>query len=419
MKGISILRILPAALLVLISTSRLEAGFKDWVSSKLPYKLPPEKLQFAALKPQSAVEVLDRNEQRLFYISGPKLRFYRNISDISEKLQNFVVLSEDAKFYAHEGFDVEEIENSLKKNLSQGKVKRGGSTITQQLAKNVFLDRERSVTRKLFEVPWTMQIERDLSKKQILELYLNVIEWGPGIYGAEAASRHFFDKSAAEIDAREALYLAMIVPNPPRFDVFASPKAKDFIWSKSKTFTERIFAEKKISLEDRNYMMAQQATFAPLDQKLRKYPLQHISRYTGSTKDFEANWKELAKFITSTSHLKKNPVHTFLEKNFDEKLWQIPLVQDGPKDRKAPTPYLVYRDDKGVAAYKKLPKGSRIQTGAELSDGLSLENDFSLEEVFYGRPAAVSSFSSESVERSGEESSSVGPESVGESSSSL
>jgi len=412
MKGISILRILPIALVIFSFTIPAQAGFKEWVSSKLPYKLPPEKLQFASLRPESAVEVLDRNNERLFYLSGPKLRFYRNLSEISEKLQNFVVLSEDAKFFGHEGFDVEEIENSLKKNLSKGKVKRGGSTITQQLAKNVFLDKKRSVTRKLFEVPWTMQIERDLSKKQILELYLNVIEWGPGIYGAEAASRHFFDKSAAEINPREALYLAMIVPNPPRFDAYASARSKDFIWSKSKTFAARIYGEKKISQEEKDFLIAEQATFAPLDQKQRKYPLQHSAHYVGSRKEFADKWQDLANYIRKSPHGKRNPVSTFLDKNFDESQWQIPLVKDGPRNKAAPTPYLVYKDDKGVAAFKKLPKGSRIPDGDSLSDGLILQNDFSLEEIFYGRPAQDSSSSSETVESSGDESSSVGSESL-------
>lgn len=389
-----------------------EASFKDWVASKLPYKLPPEKLQFSSLRPESAVEVLDRNNERLFYLSGPKLKFYRNLSEISEKLQNFVVLSEDAKFFGHEGFDAEEIENSLKKNLSKGKIKRGGSTITQQLAKNVFLDKKRSVTRKLFEVPWTMQIERDLSKKQILELYLNVIEWGPGIYGAEAASRHFFDKSAAEINPREALYLAMIVPNPPRFDAYASPRSKDFIWSKSKTFAARIYGEKKISLEEKDYLLAEQASFAPLDQKLRKFPLQHSAHYVGSRKEFSDKWQDLANYIRKSPHGKRNPVVTFLDKNFDEALWQLPLLKDGPKGKAAPTPYLIYRDEKGVAAFKKLPKGSRISEDTSLSDGLSLENDFSLEEVFYGRPVQDSPSSSATMESGGDISSSVGSESL-------
>lgn len=397
--------------LTLCSFSLSEAGFKEWVSSKLPYKLPPEKLQFHALKPDSSVEVLDRNYERLFYLSEPRLRFYRNLSEISEKLQKFVVLSEDAKFFGHEGFDMKEIENSLKKNLSQGKVKRGGSTITQQLAKNVFLDKKRSVTRKLFEVPWTMQIERDLTKKQIIELYLNVIEWGPGIYGAEAASRHFFDKSAAEIDPREALYLAMIVPNPPRFDAFASPKSRAFIWSKSKTFAQRIYTEKKITLEERDYLLSGPPLFAPLDQKIRKYPLQHSAHYTGSRKEFNDKWGSLVTYLRKSPHGKKNPILTFLTKNFNESQWQVPLTSDGPKDKKTPIPYLVFRDDKGVAAYKALPKGSRIPEETELSDGLSIENDFSLEEIFYGRPTEASSLSSETVEGSGDDASSLGPDS--------
>ena len=388
-----------------LNLPKAHSDFKSWLSSKLPYKLPPEKLQFSSLKPDSAVEVLDRNHQRLFYLApSTKLRFYRNISEISESLQKFVVLSEDAKFFSHEGFDVAEIENSLKKNLSQGKVKRGGSTITQQLAKNVFLDKKRSVTRKLFEVPWTMQIERDLTKKQILELYLNIIEWGPGIYGAEAASRHFFDKSAAEIDAKEALYLAMIVPNPVRFDAFKSSKSKDFIWSKSKTFVQRIYSEKKITLEERDFLISEQAAFASLNSQERRYPLQHSSSYAGSPKDFQSKWQDLASFIRKSKFSKENPVYTFLDKTFDENIFNIPL--ETSNDKKAPTPYLVYRDEKGVAAYKKLPKGSKIQEGNVLSDGLNLENDFSLEEVFYGRSSESSSSSIETMERDGSEQSS-------------
>lgn len=391
-----------------------QADFKSWLSSKLPYKLPPEKLQFASLRPPSAVEVLDRNNQRLFYFAPlNKLRFYRNLSEISEDLQKFVVLSEDAKFFSHEGFDVEEIENSLKKNLSQGKVKRGGSTITQQLAKNVFLDKKRSVTRKLFEVPWTMQIERDLNKKQILELYLNIIEWGPGIYGAEAASRHFFDKSAAELDPKEALYLAMIIPNPIRFDGFKSSKSKEFIWSKSKTFAQRIHSEKKISLDEKNYLVSEPATLALLDNKTRKYPLQHTSSYAGSPKDFQSTWQDLATHIRKTKHAKENPVYTFLDKEFDTSIFNVPFVESS-KEKNAPTPYLVLRDEKGVVAYKKLTKGTKLPEGYSLSDGLSLENDFSLEEVFYGRPTEPSSSSSETMERPGEEqpNSSMGPENI-------
>ncbi|MEZ4814727.1 MAG: biosynthetic peptidoglycan transglycosylase [Bdellovibrionota bacterium] len=416
MKGISILRILLMALLPFCLLKTSQAGFKEWLSSKLPYKLPPEKLQFSTLKPESAVEVLDRNHERLFYLSGSKLRFYRNLSEISQDLQKFVVLSEDAKFYSHEGFDVEEIENSLKKNLAKGKIKRGGSTITQQLAKNIFLDKKKSVTRKLFEVPWAMQLERDLSKKQILELYLNVIEWGPGIYGAEAASRHFFDKSAAEIDAREALYLAMIIPNPPRFDGYANAKMKAFIWKKSKTFTERIYQEKKLNSEERSFLLSMPADLAPLVQKERRYPLQHSANYMGSRKDFKNTWGELADYIRKSPQGKKNPVFTFLDKHFDEALWQVPLAQEKVKSKKVHAPYLVFRDvfrgERGVAAYKKLPKGSIIQEGASLSDGLSLENDFSLEEIFYGRPIEASSLSSDPMEGSGENNSSLGSEAL-------
>ncbi len=140
------------------------------------------------------------------------------LSRISSHLRHAVVAAEDASFFTHEGFDWEGIRHAALHNLEAGEMKRGGSTITQQLAKNLYLSSERSLLRKAREALITRLLERHLTKKRILELYLNVAEWGKGIYGAEAAARHHFGKSSQDLTADEAAWLAAILPSPRRYD---------------------------------------------------------------------------------------------------------------------------------------------------------------------------------------------------------
>ncbi|MDH5346658.1 MAG: monofunctional biosynthetic peptidoglycan transglycosylase [Nitrospira sp.] len=140
------------------------------------------------------------------------------LSRISPHLRHAVVAAEDASFFTHEGFDWEGIRDAALYNLEAGEVKRGGSTITQQLAKNLYLSSERSLLRKAQEALITRSLEQHLTKKRILELYLNVAEWGKGIYGAEAAARHHFGKPSQDLTADEAAWLAAILPSPRRYD---------------------------------------------------------------------------------------------------------------------------------------------------------------------------------------------------------
>ncbi len=137
---------------------------------------------------------------------------------ISPSLKRALVAAEDANFLEHEGFDWDAIERAYAKNLKKGRFVAGGSTISQQLAKNLFLSGRRSVARKLQEAAITVMIETVMSKKRIFEIYLNVIEWGDGVFGAEAASRHYFKKSARQLGRWEAARLAAMVPNPRYYD---------------------------------------------------------------------------------------------------------------------------------------------------------------------------------------------------------
>jgi len=132
---------------------------------------------------------------------------------ISIELKKAVLVSEDLSFFAHNGFDTHEIRVAAR-DAVRGKRVRGASTITQQLAKNLWLSPSRNPTRKLREIIFTRQLERHLTKQRILGLYLNVVEFGPGIYGAEAASRHYFGIPAAALDGEQAAQLAASLPRP-------------------------------------------------------------------------------------------------------------------------------------------------------------------------------------------------------------
>lgn len=135
-------------------------------------------------------------------------------NQISPYLRRAVLVAEDSAFFDHEGIDLEQIRASLETNWEEGRFVRGASTITQQLAKNLYLSPSRNPVRKLRELLITRRLEAELSKRRILEIYLNVIEWGDGIFGAEAASRVYFGKPASALTPSEAALLAGAIINP-------------------------------------------------------------------------------------------------------------------------------------------------------------------------------------------------------------
>ena len=137
---------------------------------------------------------------------------------ISPNLKRALIAAEDAKFVDHEGFDWEGIQKAYEKNLKKGKVVAGGSTISQQLAKNLFLSTKRTPWRKAEEAMITVMLEATMSKRRIFEIYLNVIEWGNGIFGAEAAAKYYYHTSAKNLSAEQAAKLAAMVPNPRYYD---------------------------------------------------------------------------------------------------------------------------------------------------------------------------------------------------------
>jgi monofunctional biosynthetic peptidoglycan transglycosylase len=145
-----------------------------------------------------------------------KRRTWVPLRNISTDCQHAVIASEDARFYRHHGFDWTEIQKVMEEDIRLGKLGRGGSTITQQLVKNLFLTTNRSLIRKGVEAALVPVMEGFLSKDRILELYLNEIEWGPGVYGADAAARYYYKIPASQIDREQAARLAAIIPDPLR-----------------------------------------------------------------------------------------------------------------------------------------------------------------------------------------------------------
>lgn len=140
------------------------------------------------------------------------------LNQISPYLIKAVLIAEDDKFFRHEGFDFEAIKRAIEKNIQAGRIKYGGSTITQQTAKNLFLSPSRNPIRKIQEAILTYRLEKTLSKKRILEIYLNIAEWGEGIFGIESASRHYFRKPASALTPWESALLASVLPNPLKYN---------------------------------------------------------------------------------------------------------------------------------------------------------------------------------------------------------
>jgi len=170
---------------------------------------PPRETAFMA---QRAAELREKNPKAA-------IRFqWVPYEKISRHLKRAVVAAEDARFVEHAGFDWEAIAKAREKNEKRGRVVYGGSTITQQLAKNLFLSPDRSYLRKGQEAAIAAMMEALLPKRRILELYLNVIEWGNGVFGAEAAARRYFGVSAAQLSDEQAARLAAMIPSPRRFE---------------------------------------------------------------------------------------------------------------------------------------------------------------------------------------------------------
>jgi monofunctional biosynthetic peptidoglycan transglycosylase len=178
----------------------------------------------------------------------PKDASYTSIREIPHGVKMAVIVSEDGSFYDHHGFDWFELKQSIKKDLKTGHFSRGGSTITQQLAKNLYLNKEKSLFRKLREAIIASQIEDMLDKEEILEKYFNVVEFGPKIYGIQAGAKFYFNKKVSELTIAEGAWLAMLLPNPTKnYQSFRKGSLSPFARKEITTTIKRLVAFKKIT----------------------------------------------------------------------------------------------------------------------------------------------------------------------------
>lgn len=151
---------------------------------------------------------------------------WQNLENISPHLIKAIIVAEDDSFFKHQGIDWKQIKKSWKKNWKKKKLARGGSTLTMQLVKNLYFSKEKSFVRKFNEILLAYHLETTTSKKRILEVYLNIVEWGNGIYGAEAASQYYFSKPANRLSPYDAAYLAALLPNPKYLSIQGKQKAQ-------------------------------------------------------------------------------------------------------------------------------------------------------------------------------------------------
>ncbi len=185
---------------------------------------------------------------------------YARLKDISPNLKNAILASEDSSFYHHGGIDWFELKESMSKNWKKGAWARGGSTITQQLAKNVYLSAEKSLLRKAREALIAVQLESTLSKDEILEKYLNVIEFGENIYGVRKASQHYFGKSPSQLTAAESAFLAFLLPSPKKYSVsFRKKQLTPFALSQTRIIVNRLQKFNKISEGEKSEALYQLA----------------------------------------------------------------------------------------------------------------------------------------------------------------
>ena len=197
-------------LLVAAAIAALGAG--AWLVASVPdvsvlARRNPETTAFIELRRRQATE------------AGEPFRLrqkWRRLDGIAPYLRHAVIHAEDDKFWRHEGVDWDAAKQAFERNWEEKRLSVGGSTITQQLAKNLYLSPSRSPVRKLRELLITRRLEAELPKRRILELYLNIAEWGPGVFGAEAAARHWFGKGADALSPAEAARLAVALPSPRR-----------------------------------------------------------------------------------------------------------------------------------------------------------------------------------------------------------
>ncbi|MBN1255358.1 MAG: monofunctional biosynthetic peptidoglycan transglycosylase [Deltaproteobacteria bacterium] len=213
----------------------------------------------------------DADGKTVPFLVGQQNPHWTPLSNTPPALQWSVIVAEDDTFYRHNGFNFSAMRDAFWENIKKRKPVRGGSTITQQLAKNLYLSKKKSLLRKLKEAVITRRLERTLSKNRILELYVNIIEWGPGVYGVGEASWHYFRKIPSDLNFYESVLLAAIIPSPRLYNPRKYPERA---LERYRTVLELMYLSKRITLDQYEAACAVQLCEDPLDHALFICPLE-------------------------------------------------------------------------------------------------------------------------------------------------
>jgi monofunctional biosynthetic peptidoglycan transglycosylase len=213
------------------------------------------------------VTVKDWNGDGHPFVVGPKNRNWTPGHAIPSAMKKAVVASEDGNFYRHDGVDFDAMRKAIEADIKKGKFARGGSTITQQLAKNLFLSRERTITRKLKEFYLAWRLDKELSKTRILELYLNVVELGPMVYGIGHGARYYFGKPASALTVRECAFFASMLPGPKVFNPY---KKMEKVMARSTRIVKRMYAARMITADQYAAALAETPNLSGLTRKVEQ-----------------------------------------------------------------------------------------------------------------------------------------------------
>jgi monofunctional biosynthetic peptidoglycan transglycosylase len=243
------------------------------------YRLPSV-ATLADRKMDMTIQVKDWQGKYHSFDVGPRNPWWTQSDSIPSEMEWAVIVAEDANFYRHEGIDVKAIKSAIKYDLEKKRLARGASTITQQTAKNLFLSREKTLTRKIEEIYLAKRMEQVLTKGRILELYLNIVELGPMVYGVGHGARYYFDKPASSLSPRECAFLAAMLPGPQK--VYNPYRHLDRVLKRSDMLL-RLLREKGVLTEaEYRQAMAESPNIGGMQRKVDK-------SFTGKVQKFFRN----------------------------------------------------------------------------------------------------------------------------------
>ena len=240
-------------------------AFAAWVGFSILTLPSVEPL--ASYRTSMTITVKDWKKRDRSFVVGPRNPRWAPYGAIPSAMKKAVVAAEDGNFYAHEGVDYEAMREAIVVDIQRGKFVRGGSTITQQLAKNLYLTREKTIVRKIKEIILARRIDDTISKRRILELYLNVVELGPMVYGVGHAADYYFGKPPSALTVRECAFLASMLPGPRIYNPY---RKMSRVMKRSDRILRRMAGARMITREEYRAALAEVPNLAGLERKVEK-----------------------------------------------------------------------------------------------------------------------------------------------------